>query len=103
MARAMTLVVDPATGRLQFIHDDAAMALVQPCGEFVTTRASHVEPTLDNQWTADLSPSGGPVLGPFPTRAEALAAEVRWLEENLLKCRAPSAAPTSDSVFRPES
>jgi hypothetical protein len=45
-------------------------------------RASHVEPTAEGQWTADLSPLGGPVLGPFPLRSEALAAEVRWIEQN---------------------
>lgn len=44
-------------------------------------RASHVEPTPDGQWTADMSPVSGPVLGPFDKRSEALAAEVAWLEE----------------------
>lgn len=46
-------------------------------------RASHVEPTSDGQWTADMSPSLGPVLGPFPTRGEALAQEKAWLEREL--------------------
>lgn len=45
------------------------------------TRASHVEPTSDGQWTADMGPVGGPVLGPYTLRSEALAAEVAWLEE----------------------
>lgn len=43
-------------------------------------RASHVEPTPDGTWTADLAPVGGPVLGPYAKRSEALAAEVTWLE-----------------------
>ena len=43
-------------------------------------RASHVEPTPDGTWTADLSPVSGPVLGPYARRSEALAAEVAWLE-----------------------
>lgn len=47
-------------------------------------RGSHVEPTLAGQWTADLSPVGGPVLGPFDKRIEALAAEVAWLQQNWL-------------------
>jgi hypothetical protein len=29
------------------------------------TRASHVEPHTQGLWMADLSPVGGPVLGPF--------------------------------------
>ena len=45
------------------------------------SRASHVEPTADGQWTADLSPIAGPLLGPFATRSQALAAEVAWLDE----------------------
>ncbi len=45
------------------------------------SRASHVEPTADGQWTADLSPVAGPLLGPFATRSQALTAEVAWLDE----------------------
>ena len=47
-------------------------------------RGSHVEPTADGQWTADLSPVNGPVLGPFTSRADALAAEQIWLLEHWL-------------------
>ena len=43
------------------------------------TRGSHVEPTADGFWTADLSPVGGPMLGPFDNRTEALDAERDWL------------------------
>jgi hypothetical protein len=31
----------------------------------------------------DMSPVGGPLLGPFETRTFALAFEVEWLRENL--------------------
>lgn len=48
------------------------------------TRVSHVEPDENGRWLADLSPVGGPVLGPFYKRSEALVAEVTWLEENWL-------------------
>jgi hypothetical protein len=48
------------------------------------SRASHVEPDAHGRWLADLSPVGGPVLGPFDRRSEALAAEVGWLEEKWL-------------------
>jgi len=50
-------------------------------GRVQIERASHVEPTDDAQWTADLAPVGGPVLGPFKHRSEALEAEVNWLED----------------------
>ena len=53
-------------------------------GACTTVRASHVEPAPGGGWTADLSPSGGPVLGPFPLRSGALAAEAEWLTRNLL-------------------
>ena len=53
-------------------------------GQLSIARGSHVEPTDDGQWTADLSPVQGPVLGPFPCRSQALAAEVHWLEDNWL-------------------
>ncbi len=50
-------------------------------GEYSARRASHVEP-VGSQWEADMGPSDGPVLGPFSTRSEALAAEVEWLREH---------------------
>ena len=49
-------------------------------GSVRCSRASHVEPTADGRWAADLSPVAGPVLGPFERRSEALTAEVAWLE-----------------------
>lgn len=50
-------------------------------GRVHCSRASHVEPTPEGTWTADLAPVGGPVLGPFERRSEALAAEVAWLDQ----------------------
>ena len=47
-------------------------------------RASCVEPAANGQWTADLSPVGGPMLGPFDTRSAALAAEVAYIEDHVL-------------------
>lgn len=47
-------------------------------------RASHVEPNRDGNWTADLGPVGGPVLGPFSERSLALEAETSWLRDNWL-------------------
>ena len=48
-------------------------------GKLQITRASHVEPDAEGCWFADMGPSGGPVLGPFQTRGEALGAEKEWL------------------------
>ena len=48
-------------------------------------RGSHVEPNERGQWLADLAPVGGPVLGPFRLRSEALEAERDWLEQHWLQ------------------
>lgn len=53
-------------------------------GQLSIRRGSHVEPTPDGQWTADLAPVYGPLLGPYPTRTAAFTAEVTWLQENWL-------------------
>lgn len=52
-------------------------------GKLSIKRASHVEPTEDGQWTADMSPVNGPILGPYKTRTIALNEEVKWLEEHI--------------------
>jgi hypothetical protein len=56
-------------------------------GRLRIARGSHVEPTADGRWTADLSPVGGPVLGPFPARSQALDAERAWLLAHWLTAR----------------
>jgi len=53
-------------------------------GQLTIARGSHVEPTPAGEWTADLSPVDGPVLGPFDSRSEALTAEREWLEQHWL-------------------
>ena len=53
-------------------------------GPLKIERASHFEPDDTGRWLADLSPVGGPVLGPFGRRGEALAAELAWLAEHWL-------------------
>ena len=70
---------------LQYIYDDE-LQFLEDIGAAVTKRASHVEPTDNGRWTADMLPSGGSVLGPFNTRAEALSAETAWLRSNVLQC-----------------
>ena len=80
-------------GSIRFIHNDDLVSLMSE-GETSIERASHVEPYDGSGgdafaekypgvwWTADMAPSDGPVLGPFATRTEALAAEVEWLRQN---------------------
>ena len=73
----MELVIE-ANGNVRCVYAEA-VDLTQ-LGRINIRRGSHVEPQIKG-WTADLSPVGGPVLGPFRRRSEALSAEVRWLEE----------------------
>lgn len=54
-------------------------------GKLTVRRGSHVEPRSDSQWTADMSPVGGPILGPFSLRSEAITAERDWLTANWLQ------------------
>ena len=65
-------------GTLHLVYGDAVRGLLA-LGRAAIRRASHVEPTPEGRWTADLGPMAGPVLGPFETRAAALEAEHTWL------------------------
>lgn len=64
------------------IYSDALVPLLD-LGDVQIMRASHVEPAAGGGWFADLSPVGGPGLGPFLLRADALAAEVAWINAHL--------------------
>ena len=77
----MQLVIG-TDGNCRCIYDEAID--LHALGQLQIERASHVEPTADSQWTADLSPVTGPVLGPFRCRAQALTAEVDWLANHWL-------------------
>ena len=72
----MDLVVS-ADGVARCIYDEALD--LREIGKLQITRASHVEPDRDGFWWADMGPSGGPVLGPYGSRSEALGAERAWL------------------------
>jgi hypothetical protein len=83
--RETVLAVNDA-GELTFVWDDDVAELAAEIGDVRIRRSSHVEPVATPagpRWSADLSPVGGPLLGPFPLRTEALAAERSWLEEHL--------------------
>ena len=77
----MLIVVTPA-GEVRCLYDESID--LATLGRIKISRASHVEPTPDGRWSADLSPVGGPVLGPFVHRSAALEAERAWLEEHWL-------------------
>lgn len=77
----MELLID-STGAIRCVFDEAVD--LGQLGRLAIRRGSHVEPTADGQWTADLSPVHGPLLGSFPSRSEALAAEVTWLQDHWL-------------------
>ncbi len=77
----MQLVVAP-DGRVRAIYAEAIP--LETLGRPRIKRASTVEPDRNGEWRVDLWLVFGPVLGPFPTRSAALAAEVAWLEEHWL-------------------
>jgi hypothetical protein len=79
----MQLIVQP-DGQVRCVYGEEID--LTALGPVSIRRASHVEPTEDGQWIASLSPVGGPVLGPFPCRSEALAAEMVWLQTHWLTC-----------------
>lgn len=75
-------VLVTSQGHVRCVYSDAIeLATV---GKVLIRRGSHVEPDENGAWTADLSPVGGPVLGPFEKRSAALAAEQAWLESHWL-------------------
>ena len=64
----MELVVD-AGGDVRCVYGEELD--LRELGKLQITRASHVEPDAEGYWWAEITPSGGPVLGPFRTRTEA--------------------------------
>jgi len=74
----MILTVNPA-GDIQCVYTEALD--LDQFGRADIRRASNVNPGPDG-WQAQIE--DGPTLGPFPKRSEAILAEVRYIEENLL-------------------
>lgn len=83
-ADTFTLTITPEGDLRGLYSDDIPYRELGEGGELDIRRASHVEPCGGGLWAADMAPVGGPVLGPFDSRAEALAAEVRWITEHVL-------------------
>jgi hypothetical protein len=81
MEDRMLLRIDPY-GQVTCLYGETIdLALL---GSPTIRRASRVEPDDSGKWWADLSPVSGPLLGPYPRRSAALAAEQSWLEEHLI-------------------
>ena len=76
------VVVRP-DGAVEFVYSDDLRPLLE-AGESTIRRASHVEPTPDGRWQADLTPVGGPVLPATETRQQSLRQETEWIETNIL-------------------
>ena len=77
----MPAIVVDAGGRVRALYSEALELAI--LGRVSIRRASHVEPDDAGAWWADLAPVGGPNLGPFAMRSEALAAEETWLSDRL--------------------
>ena len=77
----MQLLIKP-DGAVRCLYDEAID--LHALGRLVIARGSHVEPDRHGRWFADLAPVGGPCLGPFQSRSQALEAENRWLEAHWL-------------------
>lgn len=75
-----------ADGHIDAIHNDALSDLYNQ-GKASVKRASNVEPVDGGEqvnWVADMALVGGPRLGPYRLRSEALAAEVEWLKQHMV-------------------
>jgi hypothetical protein len=82
MSTEMELVVD-AGGGVRCVYGEELD--LRELGSLQITRASHVEPDRGGFWWADMGPVGGPVLGPFRNRTEAIQAEREWLASQLAR------------------
>jgi hypothetical protein len=80
-----TELVVGVDGGVKCIYDESLD--LRALGKLQITRASHVEPDLDGNWWADMGPVGGPVLGPYLSRSEALVAERGWLVPKAMMTR----------------
>ena len=78
----MNLIIEP-NGLVRGVYGEEIA--LDALGPPRISRASHVEPDASGRWLADLSPVGGPILGPFERRTKALEAEVAWLEANWIE------------------
>ncbi len=74
----MELVISTG-GVITTIYDETLD--LSAIGQQRIVRASHVEPDDEGRWFAEII--GGPTLGPFARRSDAISAEVEWLRAQL--------------------
>ena len=74
------------TGAVEYVHDDALVRVCAALSPPKITRASHIEPDCSGQWWVDLSPCGGPKLGPYPSDQyqQARRDEDDWIYQHRL-------------------
>lgn len=72
-------------GMIHAIYDDSFVVFADDAEFISRQRASHVEPYGVFGWQADMRPVGGPILKGFATRAEALSAEVRYINRHVIR------------------
>lgn len=77
----MQLVIE-STGQVRCVYTETID--LTALGVLAIQRGNRVEPDAQGQWFADLRLVGGPCLGPFGKRSDAVAAEVGWLESHWL-------------------
>ncbi len=80
MAQSLKLAIEPG-GAIVAIYDDSLAGLIEQ-GHVDIARVSDVEPYDNGGWLAVMRRDGAR-LGPFRLRAEALAAEVDYLNARL--------------------
>ncbi|MGO9110058.1 MAG: hypothetical protein ACLP9L_12570 [Thermoguttaceae bacterium] len=80
----MQIIITPVGTARCIYGEEIDLAAI---GNATITRASHVEPDQHGRWLADMSPVGGPLLGLYDLRSDALAAEHAWLETHWLTTR----------------
>jgi len=109
-SKTRRVVAIDSRGVIRFVDDGRFRGLAGHEGA-VLRRASHVEPANGikrmlfrmvrclagdhgsvarwsrrwrGRWRVDLAPSGGPILGPFADRRQAIEWEVQWLSDHAL-------------------
>jgi hypothetical protein len=82
----MRLLIDPQ-GVIQTVYGEEID--LGALGQLTIRRASHVEPDDTGRWWVDFSPIGGPRLGPYNTRSQALKAEQEHVDCQLQRRKFP--------------
>jgi hypothetical protein len=90
--RKLVITIPRGDDTIRFISDDKLISLFNTGRVIDHRRVSDVEPWPDDptKWMADMGRVGGPKLGPFTTRQEALDHEKNWLIAHGVPLRPPT-------------